>query len=115
MRSTYRSVAAVALATLLGVAPAPSPQASHAAAADAAYTALAKAYFDENFRANPVGATAAGVHAYDASLGSYAAADYAAQIARDHRYLDRLAGLDPGTMSLRVALDRRMLENALRD
>jgi uncharacterized protein (DUF885 family) len=112
-----RVVAVVALAGLLGASPAPSPwpSTSPAANADAAYTALAKAYFDENFRANPVGATVAGVHDYDAQLGSYAAADYAAQIARDHRYLDRLAALDPATMSPRVGLDRRMLENALRD
>ncbi|HEY6235441.1 MAG TPA: DUF885 family protein, partial [Candidatus Elarobacter sp.] len=117
MLSNRRVFAIVALAALLGVAPAPSPEpsASSAAAADAAYTALANAYFDENFRANPVGATAAGVHAYDAQLGSYAAADYAAQIARDHRFLDRLASIDPGTMTPRGGLDRRMLENALRD
>ena len=117
MLSNRRAVAIVALAMLLGVAPAPSPQASasSAAAADAAYTALAKAYFDENFRANPVGATAAGMHAYDTRLGSYSASDYAAQVARDHRYLDRLAGLDAAAMSPRAGLDRRMLENALRD
>ena len=52
---------------------------------------------------------------YDARLGSYGSADYAAQIARDHRYLDRLAALDPAALSPRIALDRRMLENSLRD
>jgi uncharacterized protein (DUF885 family) len=115
MLSNRRVVAVVALAALLGASPAPSLGPSTSPAADAAYTALAKAYFDENFRANPVGATVVGVHDYDAQLGSYAAADYAAQIARDHRYLDRLAALDPAAMSPRVGLDRRMLENALRD
>ncbi|MDP9104517.1 MAG: DUF885 domain-containing protein [Candidatus Eremiobacteraeota bacterium] len=117
MLPNRRLVAVVALAVLLGASPAPSsvPSASSAASADAAYTVLAKAYFDENFRANPVGATAAGLHVYDAQLGSYGAADYAAQVARDHRYLDGLAALDPATMSPRIGLDRRMLENALRD
>jgi uncharacterized protein (DUF885 family) len=117
MLPNRRHFAIVALAALLGVSPVPSaqPSASAAATADAAYTALAKAYFAENFRANPVGATATGIHDYDAQLGSYAAADYAAQIARDHRYLDRLAALDPAVMSPRAGLDRRMLENALRD
>ncbi len=115
MLSNRRIVAVVALAALLGASPAPSPGPSTSPGADAAYTALAKAYFDENFRANPVGATVVGIHDYDAQLGSYAAADYAAQIARDHRYLDRLAALDPATMSPRAGLDRRMLENALRD
>ncbi|HEY0395864.1 MAG TPA: DUF885 domain-containing protein [Candidatus Elarobacter sp.] len=85
------------------------------AAADAAYADLAKAYFAESFKAGPVGATAAGVHDYDAQLGSYAAADYAAQLARDHRYLDRLGTIDAAALSPRIALDRRMLENALRD
>jgi uncharacterized protein (DUF885 family) len=117
MLSNSRFFAVVALAALLGASPAPLPQpsASSAANADAAYAALAKAYFDESFRTNPVGATATGIHTYDAQLGSYAAADYAAQLARDRRYLDRLAALDPAAMSPRVGLDRRMLENALRD
>ena len=118
MLQNGRSLAIVALAALFGASSVPAAQpgaGSATAGPDAAYTALAKAYFDENFRANPVGATAAGVHAYDAQLGSYGAADYAAQAARDHRYLDRLAGLDPAAMSPRVGLDRRMLENALRD
>lgn len=88
---------------------------THAERSDAAYTALAKAYFDDTFRAGPVNATAIGVHDYDLQLGSYAAADYAAQIARDHRYLERLLGLDPASMSPRVGLDRRMLELNLRD
>jgi uncharacterized protein (DUF885 family) len=118
--SNTRFLAAVALAGLLGASPAPlqpaGPSASPATtSADAAYAALAKAYFGETFRANPVTATAVGVHDYDARLGSYSGADYAAQLARDHRYLDRLAGIDPGTLSPRVALDRRMLENSLRD
>jgi uncharacterized protein (DUF885 family) len=130
--SNARFLAAIALAGLLGASPSPlpspgpsapaattstSPATSGAstANADAAYEALAKAYFDESFRAGPVGATAVGIHDYDTQLGSYASADYAAQIARDHRYLDRLGGIDPATLSPRVALDRRMLENALRD
>ena len=109
-------VACIALAVLLGAGPASSSGPSTArSATDAAYAALARSYFDESFRAGPVGATAVGIHAYDARLGSYEEADYAAQIARDHRYLDRLAGIDPAGLSPRIALDRRMLENALRD
>ncbi|HYW55116.1 MAG TPA: DUF885 domain-containing protein, partial [Dongiaceae bacterium] len=113
-----RFLATVALAALLAASPAPSGQPSGSPigpSADAAYAALAQAYFDESFRANPVSATAAGVHTYDTQLGSYGAADYAAQLARDHRYLDRLAGLDPATMTPRIALDYRMLQNALHD
>ncbi|HEX3467276.1 MAG TPA: DUF885 domain-containing protein [Candidatus Elarobacter sp.] len=106
---------ALAVSTLSPAARAAGAPPAGASAADAAYTALAKAYFDESFRAGPVNATATGIHTYDAQLGSYEEGDYAAQIARDHRYLDRLLKLDPATMSPRVGLDRRMLENSLRD
>ena len=115
---TARLLVCVALTALLGASPAPvlSPGSSDwAAQNDARYAALAKAYFNESFRANPVNATATGIHAYDTQLGSYGAADYAGQIARDHRYLERLAAIDPAEMSPRDGLDRRMLENALRD
>jgi uncharacterized protein (DUF885 family) len=111
-----RFLSAAALAGLLGAAPAAAPPPSPGPAeSDARYAALARAYFAESFRANPVGATATGVHAYDAQLGSYSAADYAAQLARDHRYLGALAAIEPAAMTPRGALDRRMLENALRD
>ena len=111
-----RLLAAVALAVLFGTSVAPLPARSQGAAtSDAAYAALAKAYFDESFRANPVNATATGIHTYDTELGSYEEGDYALQIARDHRYLDRLTALDPTTMSPRAGLDRQMLENALHD
>ncbi len=127
MRIAHRLFAVVASAALCGASPgpaaspspspSPAPTASASAAGDvdAGYAALAKAYFDESFRANPVNATYAGVHAYDAQLGSYAAADWAAQLGRDHRYLDRLATIDPATLSPRARLDKAMLENALHD
>ncbi len=77
--------------------------------------ALAQSYFADTFRANPVYATQVGVHAYDAQLGSYEEGDYAAQIARDNRYLARLSAIDVRSLSARDALDARMLQNALRD
>ncbi len=128
MRSTRRLFAVGLAAALLGASPSPpaspsgsaapgSPATSPSAAgsADAGYAALAKAYFDESFRANPVNATYTGVHDRDAQLGSYAAADWAAQIARDHRYLERLGSIDPATLSPRARLDETMLADALRD
>ena len=116
MRLVRALAAAFSVAALLGASPVlPSPAASSAPGADAAYAALAKRYFAEMFRANPVYATQVGIHAYDARLGSYAAADWQAQLARDRRYLAELAPLDPSTMSARGGLDRRMLEMSLRD
>ncbi len=111
MRLFRAVLAASATTALLGA----SPSAYPAPYADVAYATLAKSYFDESFRANPVAATQAGVHAYDAQLGSYGAADWDAQLARDRRYLAQLARLDPIAMTPRVGLDRRMLELALRD
>jgi uncharacterized protein (DUF885 family) len=102
-------VIAVGFVTLLGAPAALKPN------SDATYAALAKAYFAESFRASPVSATQIGIHDYDATVGSYDAAAYAAQIARDHRYLNRLATIDRATMSRRGALDYAMLENALHD
>jgi len=106
--------AALGLAVTLGAA-APSPVRSAPASADAAYAALAKAYFDDSFRANPVNATATGIHTYDAQLGSYEEGDYALQLARDRAYLAKLAALDPAALSPRVAIDLHMLQNALQD
>jgi uncharacterized protein (DUF885 family) len=117
MRLVQAVVCAGALAALCGASPSPEPSAamSPADALDARYAALAQEYFSALFRANPVEATATGIHAYDAQLGSYGAADYAAEIARDHRYLDQLATIDPAAMTPRGGLDRRMLEMSLRD
>jgi uncharacterized protein (DUF885 family) len=115
MLSNSRLLTLAALIALIGASPLTPAQPSATALADGRYAALAKAYFDDTFRANPVFATGTGIHAYDAELGSYEEADFAAQIARDHRYLDLLGSLDPALLSPRVAISRRMLENALRD
>jgi uncharacterized protein (DUF885 family) len=82
---------------------------------DSRYVKIAEKYFNESFAANPPNATSTGIHTYDSQLGSYGAADFAAQIARDKRYLMRLRALDAGTLSADVALDRTMLMNSLRD
>ncbi|HEX3550515.1 MAG TPA: DUF885 domain-containing protein [Candidatus Elarobacter sp.] len=117
MLRNIRFLAAMTLAGILGAtSPGSAPAAERSSSsADAAFTRLAQAYFDESFRANPVGATQTGIHTYDQRLGSYEEADYTAQIARDHRYLDRLGGITRSALSRRSALDAQMLENALRD
>jgi uncharacterized protein (DUF885 family) len=116
MFSQARPFAVLSLVALLAASPGPQPATALTVLQnDGLYSALASEYFAASFRANPVGATATGVHTYDAELGSYSAAAYASQVARDHSYLDRLAGIEPAAMSPRGGLDRRMLENALRD
>ena len=115
MRSAHRLFAVALGAALLGASPAPVTSPSGAGDADAGYAALAKAYFDETFRAAPVSASYVGIHTYDDQLGSYAAADWAAQLARDNRYLERLGAIAPATLSPRGRLDETMLANALHD
>jgi uncharacterized protein (DUF885 family) len=110
---TYRSLAALA-ATVVLVTAAGVPLRS-APDDDSRYAKVAQAYFSESFAASPVNATFTGVHTYDAQLGSYGPADYAAQLARDKRYLVQLAAIDPTALSPDVALDRSMLTMALRD
>ncbi|GAC1422106.1 MAG: DUF885 domain-containing protein [Candidatus Velthaea sp.] len=82
---------------------------------DSRYTKIADRYFAEFFAASPPSATSTGVHTYDAQLGSYAANDYAMQIARDKRYLRELDALEPASLSPDVALDRTLLVHALLD
>lgn len=114
MRSATASlIVAFSLAAFASGASAASPPA--ASAGDAAYTAIERAYFAGSFKTNPINATTLGVHTYDAELGSYAAADYAAQLATDRAYLARLDSLDRRALSPEVALDATLLANALHD
>lgn len=66
---------------------------------DSRYERLAETYFNATFVTNPVGATLAGVHTYDHKLGSYAAADWNAQLALDRGTLARIGTLDVSTLS----------------
>jgi uncharacterized protein (DUF885 family) len=111
-----RALACAAIVVgLCGASPQPAGPAAAAGDLDTRYAALAREYFATTFRADPVSATAIGVHTYDALLGSHGAADYAAQIASDHRFLAQLSEIDPAAMTPRGGLSRRMLEMALRD
>jgi len=83
--------------------------------ADEQYGALARAYFAQNFRDNPIGTSFAGLHTYDARLGDFSAAAVRRQLAGDRAYLSRLAALDVSRLSPEVALDARLLADSLRD
>jgi uncharacterized protein (DUF885 family) len=103
------SILALALgATVLGDAPLPPSN-------DAALGAVAQAYFADVFRSQPITATQAGVHDYDTALGSYTAAAWSAQLANDRRYRAKLEAIDPTTLGVRAALDRRNLLDAIDD
>jgi uncharacterized protein (DUF885 family) len=92
-----------------------SPAAAGAGSADAAYVALAQAYYAQTFKLSPIEATQVGVHDYDDQIGDFSAAGVAQQLAADHDYLAKLDAIDVTQLSPSVALDRTLLEYTLRD
>lgn len=110
MRKVVRRILAAGLAAgLLGASPAP------AGSADVQYEALAKAYYGEYFKLNPLVATYVGVHDYDAQLGDFSPASVARQDALDNDTLGKVAAIDRGQLSAGVALDATLLSNSLKD
>jgi hypothetical protein len=107
------SSAAPAAATSSSAAPPAAPP--PAGAADAAYAAIAKAYFYDGFREAPSGATSTGVHDYDRVLDDVSAAAHARHLAREAAVLRRLRALDATQLSQDAAIDRTMLEETILD
>ena len=99
------------------VSPLPATSLAPAASvrAGARYAAIAETFFADGFRESPSGATATGVHRYDARLDDVSAAAYRRHFAREHRTLLALRALDPAGLSPEVAIDRAMLVNAILD
>jgi len=112
MRKPFARVLALTLACAL-LAAAPGPLTS--GTADAQYTALAQAYYDQQFRLSPIDATQVGVHDYDDQIGDFSAAGIAQQLAADRDYLAKLNSIDRTLLSPSVSLDRTLLEYTLRD
>ena len=110
MRKVVQRILAAGLAAgLLGASPAP------AGAADVQYEALAKAYYGDYFKLNPLVATYVGVHDYDAELGDFSPASVTRQDALDNDTLAKLAAIDRSQLSAGVALDATLLSNSLKD
>jgi len=109
-----RFVAATVLVAFAVVA-SPVRSAEPAGAGDQAFAVLAKAYFDAGFAAQPVTATAAGLHDFDAKLGVYTPGEFAERTALDRVDLDRLTKMDDQALSPSVHLDWVMLVNAIHD
>jgi uncharacterized protein (DUF885 family) len=109
----------IAWLCLLGLTAVPAPQAfaqsAAPASADARFAAIAHDYFYRGFAESPVSATTTGVHAYDTQVDDVSAAAVRAHLARERATLAALDGLDPYALSVDAALDRTMLENAIRD
>jgi uncharacterized protein (DUF885 family) len=108
-----RRVVSIGLAAaLLGAAP---PAGSGPGSADAQYVALAKSYYYQEFKLNPIEATETGVHDYDDQIGDFSAAGIAAGLALDRSTLQQLDAIDRSQLSTDVALDATLLKNTIDD
>ena len=108
----FRSFVALALVAGLGIVPMGQVPAANG---DAAYVALAKAYFAQSFAEGPIGATQVGVHTYDAQLGDFSAAAFRKHLADDAAWLAKLSAIDRATLSPEVKIDATLLDSSLRD
>lgn len=111
--SITRSIGA-GLAGVLLLAASPAPQASPASA-DEAFTVLAHSYYMASFKRNPIEATFAGLHTYDAEMGDFSAAAERNELAIDRATLAQIAAIDATQLSPEVALDAKILANSLND
>jgi uncharacterized protein (DUF885 family) len=102
----------LAAALLLGAAPAPLPALG---SRDAAFTALAQTYYMDSFKRNPIQATFAGFHDYDAQMGDFSAAAVANELAIDKEYLAKLDAIDRSTLSVETDIDWQILDDSLKD
>ncbi|HTX59297.1 MAG TPA: DUF885 domain-containing protein [Verrucomicrobiae bacterium] len=82
---------------------------------DERFAALADAYFTQALQLNPVEATAAGLHDYDAQLGDFSPAGFAQRVALDRDTLAKLQSIDPSALSPGVALDATLLSDRIND
>jgi uncharacterized protein (DUF885 family) len=82
--------------------------------ADQRFMGIADRYFDGLFHFDPVRATEAGLHAYDAELPTYSRRDVVAEIARSKHALAELAGIPRKSLSGDNRLDAALLENSIR-
>lgn len=111
MHNIRRLLAAVALIGLIGATPAP-PAAQNAGAQ---LHALASDFFGWGFKTEPVQATGAGLHTYDALMPDMSADAVSRNVAQLKAYLTKFQAIDSAQLSADDALDRTMLINAIQD
>jgi hypothetical protein len=101
-----------ALLMVLGVAAiAVAPLAARAADKD--FVTVANAYVEDMLKANPEAATTLGDHRYDAQLTDRSASAIAAQTQMNKDYLQKLAAIDPKSLSQTNQIDYTILKSNL--
>jgi uncharacterized protein (DUF885 family) len=84
-----------------------------APAGDSEFNAVAHEYLEDYYRRQPTQATYLGIHKYDERLEDYSSSAVADEIASARRFRDRVAAIDPKTLSAVNQLDREQLRHAL--
>ena len=113
MSIVRRFVAGLALAGLLGAAPAGSNAAGLSAGAQ--FRALAHDFFYTSFQMSPVSATQVGLHTYDTRLDDMSASAVGRQVAFAKQYLAKFEAIDPKSLDADDALDRTLILNTIKD
>ena len=97
----------------LGISNSIFPQAAETQKADADFDKLALDFIGGYLAARPLQGVALGFHQYDGKIGDYSRLAIDAEVERLHRFQDQLNKLDPGKLSKRAAIDRRVLQAAI--
>jgi uncharacterized protein (DUF885 family) len=92
---------------------APRPERPAPGSGDAAFQTLATFALKAYYKRHPSTATDLGIHAYDAVLDEVSQQAIADETAEDQSFRDRLAAIDPATLTLPRQLDRELLMHAL--
>ncbi|MEP7014629.1 MAG: DUF885 domain-containing protein [Verrucomicrobiota bacterium] len=85
-----------------------------AQSSDAEYEKVAEEFIKGYFAARPLQATALGFHEYDGKITDYSRLALDAELARLHRFDDRLNKFEPDKLSPRQSIDLRILQTAIK-
>ena len=93
----------------------PRPQPSQAASpsGDASFNEVAHLYLEDFYRRQPTQATYLGIHTHDDQLEDYSRQAVADAVASARQFRDRVAAIDPKTLSPSNQLDREQLLHAI--
>jgi uncharacterized protein (DUF885 family) len=115
MRILFRSIV-VGAVSLTFSASCRSPQSAAPPAqesTDAAFTAAAHDYLEDLYRRQPTQATYLGIHKYDDELESYSRQGVAETVAASRQFRERIAAIDPASLSADNQLDRVQVLHAI--
>jgi uncharacterized protein (DUF885 family) len=103
----------VLLSTAACGSPQPEPSAAPARSGDAALDDVARSYLEDLYGRNPTWATYLGIHKYNDRLEDYSRQAVDTATASERRFRQRVAAIDPNTLSASKQLDHEQLLRAI--